>query len=409
MIALLLFHLRAGVRLGLRASAAIFAGIVAWILFQDPGQVVTLVTDLAQGAFARRPAMVAAGPIACLAFLLPAWAAGRLSCGLNGWLRHLPLSSADNRRGLTLALLSVQLPLLATLAAGGLLAHGRGTAVAVPAARWVLVLVAGAVASMPVERQYLVVPLAGAAAAIALFGENGYVGVSAALLMGSESIAGPIRATPVRRSWKTAGTLLHWRVAWRALGTQIVVACGGGLVAIGAGWLFVHNNGLVGVSARAAVRCAGATASVLCIFSLTKGLALRRPAWPLARSFPWSATHRVAADGLFLGGHVLPLLVLVALQDGMAALTCAALVPFLSLRGAGYIRSLDERSGAFVCLGEGLLAASVVTLLPWTAAGWLIVSPAALLGSAERERRRKVTRWSEWQYASPRDRSLQSE
>jgi hypothetical protein len=272
-----------------------------------------------------------------------------------------------------------------------------------------LVLAAGAVASLPVERQYLVIPLTGAAAAIALLGENWYMGISAALLMGTESIAGPIRATPARRPWKPAGTVLHWRVAWRALGIQIFLACGWGLVAIGAGLLFVHNNGLVGVSARAVLRCAGATASVLCIFSLTKGLALRRPAWPLARSFPWSATHRVAADGVFLGGHVLPLLLLVAVQDGMAALTCAALVPFLSFRGAGYIPNLDGRSGAFVFLGEGLLAASVVTLLPWTAAGWLIVSPAALLGSAERERRRKVTRWSEWQCASPRDTSLQSE
>src|SRR5438128_6917760 len=120
MNALLLFHCRAGVRLGLRASAAIFAAIVAWIIFQDSAQIVTFVNDLARSAFAPRPAIVDVAPILCLAFLLPAWAVGRLSRGLNGWLRHLPVSGTENRRGLTLALVSVQLPLLVMLAFGAL-------------------------------------------------------------------------------------------------------------------------------------------------------------------------------------------------------------------------------------------------------------------------------------------------
>jgi hypothetical protein len=188
------------------------------------------------------------------------------------------------------------------------------------------------------------------------------------------------------------------------------VAGGLGLVAIGVGWLFVRNNGLVGMSAQSPLRFTGGTASVLCIFSLTKALALRRPAWSLARSFPWSATHpwsatqRVAQDGLSLGAHALPLLLLVAFQDGTGALTNVALLPFLSFRAAGYMRRIpDEHRCALVFLAEGLLAASVLTLLPWTAFVWLVASPPALLFSAERERHHKITRWSDWQYANPGD------
>src|SRR3954470_16559168 len=112
MNALFLFHLRAGVRLGLRASAAVFAAVVAYIVFQDSAQIVSFANDLAQSAFARRPVLAGVAPIVGLAFLLPAWAVGRLSRGLNGWLRQLPVSGNANRRGLMLALVSVQLPLV---------------------------------------------------------------------------------------------------------------------------------------------------------------------------------------------------------------------------------------------------------------------------------------------------------
>ena len=407
---MLRFHLRAGVRQGLRASVVVFAAIVAWIIFQDASQIVPFVNDLAQAAFARPPMMVNQAPIACLAFLLPAWAAGRLSCGLNGWLRHLPISGADTRRGLTLALVSVQLPLLVMLVCGALLAHKQGTAVAVPFIRWMFVLTAGAIMSLPLERRSLVIPLALAAGASALLGSDWYIALSAALLTASDWVAGPIRTTNVRRPWRTAGTFLSWRIASRALGAHLVAGLGVGLLTIGMGWLFVRNNGLIGAPARASLRFTGAAASVLCIFSLTKALALRRPAWSLARSFPWSATHRVAEDGLFLCGHALPLLLLVAFKDGTAALTSVALLPFVSLRATGYLgRISDQRRNAFVFLAEGLLAASVLTLLPWTALGWLVASPWALRSSAEHERRHKVTRWSDWQYVNPGDTSLRSE
>ena len=410
MTALLLFHYRAGVRVGLRASAASFAAIVAWIVFQDAAQIVTLVNDLSRAAFAPRPAAVDVAPIACLAFLLPAWSVARLSRGLNGWLRHLPVSGADSRRGLTLALVSVQLPLFVVLVCGALLARVRGAAVAVPAARWLLVLVAGAAASLPVERRRVVSPLATTAAAVALLAPARYILIAVALLMAGDAVAGGTRTTPMRRRWRPVGRLLQWRIASRALGARILVAYVWGLVAIGVGWLFVRNNGLAGTSARGPIRFAGAVASVLCIFSLAKALALRRPVWPLARSFPWSATQRVAEDGLFLGAHALPLLLLVAFQDWTAALTSVALLPFLSLRAAGYVRRIpDDRSSAPVLLAEGLLAACVLTLLPWTAFAWLAASPPALLVSAERERRDKVTRWSDSPYAAPGDTSLQSD
>src|ERR1700733_9406912 len=114
MSALLLFHLYAGVRVAIRASALIFCAIVAGgtLYASDP---TGMGVGFSTAVFFRRPLMHNVIPLAGLALLLPAWAAGRLSSGLNGWLRHLPFNATDNRRGLALALVTAQLPLILML------------------------------------------------------------------------------------------------------------------------------------------------------------------------------------------------------------------------------------------------------------------------------------------------------
>jgi len=82
---------------------------------------------IAMRLYAARPPLVDYSGFALLAFLLPLSAIPRLVHGLNGWMRHLPMSGVANRRGLAAALVMVQLPLAATLLLLGLVARGRGS------------------------------------------------------------------------------------------------------------------------------------------------------------------------------------------------------------------------------------------------------------------------------------------
>src|SRR5580704_3372807 len=129
--ALLLFHMCAGVRVAVRACGLIFCAIVAVVTLyaSDPA---AIVVGFSTAAFSRRPVIENVVPLVGLALLLPAWAGARLSRGLNGWLRHLPFNNADNRRGLALALVTAQLPLILMLVILGFFAHGQRLPITVP-------------------------------------------------------------------------------------------------------------------------------------------------------------------------------------------------------------------------------------------------------------------------------------
>jgi hypothetical protein len=409
MSALLRFHLGAGVRVAVRACAVIFCAIVAWVLLQEQPPPAEFVVGLSKALFSRRLQFESIAPFVGLALLLPAWAAPRLSSGLNGWLRHLPFNGTDNRRGLAIGLVAGQLPLIVMLSSLALIAHGQGLPISLPAARWVLVLGAGATASLPVEHRFQVVVLGMAALVLAIVGSGTHMVVAAVLLIGTDFVAGRIR-TRSTQTPRSAGSLMHWRIAWRALSFQIIRAYAVGVAALAAGSLLIVNNDLAGRRADDVARFAGSVAAVLFTASLSRTLALRRPSWALARSFPWSATRRVAEDGLFLAVHTLPLALLVAVQSGKEALRVLLLVPFLSLLAAGSMRRFPERrSESLVFLGEGLLAASLLTLLRWTAVGWLVAAIPVLYFSAEAERRQKVTRWSDLHHEDAGDPTVRSE
>src|SRR5947207_1502822 len=93
--ALLYFHLRVGVRVAIRASPPLFCGIVAVIMFQDPPT--AFIMALARSAYSRQWSPGEVIPIAAIAFLLPSWGRTRLSEGMSGWIRHLPISDALHR------------------------------------------------------------------------------------------------------------------------------------------------------------------------------------------------------------------------------------------------------------------------------------------------------------------------
>ncbi len=401
MTALILFHLRVGVRIAVRSFAPVFSAILAWIMIQM--YPAALVANLARALYAAHPPLPDVALVVALAFALPGWASPKLSHGLNGWMRHLSISGTGNRRGLTLALVAVQLPLAVGLAIVAIVAHVQGMPLLPGTLRWVLVLVAGAAAATPARRRVCSGALALGAGALALGGWKQML-ASAALLAVSDAVAGAIREKRPRRVWRAAGSLLDFRIAWRALGWRALPGYAAGLLALAATALFISNNELTGALAAGTARFGGGLACVLCISSMAGKLAVRRPVWPLARSFPWSSSQRVATDSLFLGIHAVPLVGIVAASNVDAALSVLALLPLLCLRAAASMRRIPgRRTGEGSYITEGLFEVAMAALLQWMVFVWLVAALPAFLAAREAEQSQKVTRWMDLHHASAGD------
>ena len=139
-----------------------------------------------------------------LAFLLPAAAVPRLVHGLNGWVRHLPTSGVGNRRGLAVALVAVQLPLTISLALLGLVAYGKGQAVALPGMRLSLLL-----AAVPTKRHFMSAALSLGGAALVVSGAAYAILPAAGLLAVADLVAGPLHQTRRSRTWRPVGALFR--------------------------------------------------------------------------------------------------------------------------------------------------------------------------------------------------------
>ena len=398
--AVLRFHLSVGSRLAMRVlMPPVIAGAGA-AYFVGPQTLEALALRLFESGDQ------GGGSAAVSAALLlgaAATAAPRICRGVGGWLRHLPASGRTHRRAAALAVAVAQVPVvLGLLVLCGIAALAErsaepllGRAVGLP-----LASVAAALAVMPVERGAMARPLALAAALLAAAGTWPWIAAGAALLVAADLAAGPLReprAAGRPRRLGATGAAFETVVAWRALGWRAVTAPLVTLLPLGAAALFLRNNELAPEHVHLAVRLGGGIGVVLLLADLGEALAVRRPAWPWARSLPWSARRRAAFDAAFLGGHALVAVAVAAALSPLAALALLALLPLLAARAAGAVRRAPERrTGASgEILVEGLLAAAAVALLPWLALALLAATPAALAAAAERERRQKVSRWLE--------------
>ncbi len=402
MRALTLFFLKSGGRIAVQSYAPLFSALVAWIMLNMyPAE---MVRRIAGALFAPRPEIASILPLAALAFLLPAWAALRLSVGLNGWIRHLPVSDTELRRGLVLSLAIVQAPLAGSLFLLGVVASGAGLEVVLPLLRHLLVLAAGAAAALPVRRRPAVFALALAAAGTASAGSVWTLPLAPLLLVAADAVAGPLRV-PCRPSPRpSSGTLFELRIAWRAVRLRVLRAYAAGLAAIGAAALFVSNNPLPPPLLSAAVRFGTAFAAALFLSVLAHELAVRRPVWPWARSLPYSSGQRIAADTLILGIASLPVALPALLLDGAGAAAALLTIPFVAVRAAGYVRTIPERrTGSAVILAEGFAVSAVLALFPWSAAAWMAAAVPAFRWARAREARQKVTRWLELHHTAAGD------
>jgi hypothetical protein len=405
--ALLRFHLHVGSRLALRALMPTVAAGVGGLFFLGDDFFVSFARLL----FGSGSTGGAGVLIALAAAAFASVAAPRVCRGLGGWMRHLPIHGRAQRQAALVAIAVAQTPLLLALAVfawvatdfgkhlGAFLVDLLALAVCAPAATLVV---------LPVERPLLTRPLALAAALLAVSGGGMQLAAGLLLLLAADRVAGELprhatAGTPISvrgRLGVSDGFLdrfVELRIAWRALKWRLLSSWVAGFLPLGAALLFVTNNPLAPQHVRLAGLLGGASAVVFLFADLGEALGVRRPAWPWVRSLPWSADRRVRADAALLAAHALPLLVVTAKIDLLAAVAVLAVTPWLAARAAGAVRRAPERrTGASgEILIEGFLLAAAVALLPWLALLALAGTPWALRVAAERERAQKVSRWLE--------------
>jgi hypothetical protein len=267
---------------------------------------------------------------------------------------------------------------------------------------------------MPVERPLLTRPLALAAAVVAVSGSWLHLGAGIGLLAAADFCAGELprekhRSLAGRGNRRAIGRwtghLVELRIAWRALRWRLVSALAAGLLPLAGAAAFVAHNELAPKHVRLAALLGGGCSVVFLFADLGEVLGAHRPAWPWARSLPWSARRRVLFDAGFLAAHALPTILLTAWIDPLSSLAVIGITPWLAARAAGAMRRAPERrTGASgEILMEGLLLAAAVALIPWISILAPFATPWAVRAAAERDRQQKVSRWLELHHLAAGD------
>jgi hypothetical protein len=337
--------------------------------------------------------------VAAIALTLAGWAAPRVTAGLCGWPRHLPVAQETHRRAALVALATAQAPLLtALLLLAPLAAREPGGLAPARLAALPLVALGAAVASWPGVRPWRHRPVAVLALLVPAQPSLPRLVVALVLVVAAERLAGPLAPGPgPRRRSHSPAVPTPLLIAARALGPRSLLTPVLALLPVGAMTLLRVNNDLAPGVAAGAARLGGGLGVVFLVASLVQRLAERRPVWPWARSLPVGSWRRVAEDAVLLAVPGLLPIVATALLDLAAALVVAACLPTLALRAAGALHGDGRaRTGeASVFLGEGALLASWVAVLPWLGAVALLAAPLAFRAAAARDRRQKASRWEE--------------
>lgn len=331
------------------------AAIVALGLQQDPA---ATLERLATSIAGTPPSATAIALLTVLSYGLASFAIPRVALGSDGWIRHLPVSTMHRRIALAIAVACAEAPVVvAAIGCAALLSLRTGR---------------------PAWAGFVTPPF------IAL--------ATSSLALGLR----PRRRVRVRRSWMPPAVPFEMRVALRALGARLLASWLTGAIPLAAAFLFVRNNTVEQDLVRLAITFGGALAMTLTLAQLADSLAIRRPAWPWARSLPTSAARRVTGDIAFLSVACLPIAAVVVSLDPRAALAVCSLIPFLSARAAAAMRrDGNARSAASgPVLVEGAFAAALVALAPWLGTAALVAIPLAFRHAVRRERALKVTRWS---------------
>ncbi len=405
-MALFFFHLRVGVRVGLRLLAAVLAGLFAAYYLLRPEFFVML----GDHVFVRSTRLTRGTILSLVLLPVAGVMAARITLGLTGWIRHLPARTTRHRRLAALAVFVSLLPLLGVLSGLAFLPEGKiGTLEAVAASIGVAACAAClSVLVLPVRRPWWGDLLGLTAAVLAGTGDLllAVAGLAAAAVV--DAVSGPFLGRARRTRRATAASIplaFAFLEHGRAFGKRLILPLLPAAFVLGMLELLRINNPLPGRVDAAAGRFGGVAAVGLLLAAAAALSIRRRPPWVWGRSLPVSSLRRAVADALFLGALALPAVFAVVLLDPLSGAAAAVSLPYLSLRAAAALRPAPDstRSPILPFALDGLISAALLALWPWTAAVFLPAAAIAARAAARRERSLKAGRWQELRFAAAGD------
>ena len=340
--------------------------------------------------------------LTAIALVIGREAVPRLTLGLGGWTRSLPLAGVQHRRGVMFGLPIIQLPLVAAmLVAAVLTVAAYHRPLALPKLLGVpIALVAAGAASVPARRGLVSGPCFAAAALAASLGSWPMLLASVGLFLIGDLVAGGMRF-PTRRvavsSPATPGAFHMFRFTWRAVGWRIFGPLPAAALALAAAWFYTRNNHLGQPDLGFVARLWSIIGLTLYIGGVADLVVSRRPSWPWIRSLPWSSTARAVDDAIAIGAPALVIALGAAVVDLHTVLVALALLPPLAALASALLhgarRRLTRVSGPLILVGVGL--GTAVAFQPLVAVLALVATPIVIRVAAARDRREIVTAWKE--------------
>ena len=398
--ALLRFHLSGGARVAARNAIATI-GLIIIVLGSAPDPWVWL-RFLALGVASSGVGSGSLIGLTLIAIGLARDAVPRLTLGLGGWTRSLPVTGVQHRRAVTYALPIVQLPLAVAVVVGTLL---TATAYHAPLSASKLIgavvaLVAAGAAAVPARRALLSTPAFLVAALAASLGHWTTLGIAIGLFVAADLTAGSLRFANGRSAVASPampGTLPMFRFTWRAIGWRLLAPLPVPALALSAAWFYTRNNELVGPDVGFVARLWSVIAIALYVGAVADTVVTRRPAWPWMRSLPWSSTARAADDAVAIGMPAAVVALASGIVDARTIVVSLAMLPPLAAVSVylshGARRRLTRVSGALIVIGIGL--AIGVAFYPLLSVPALAITPLVIRAAARRDRRQVVTGWHE--------------
>jgi hypothetical protein len=397
-LALFRFHLAGGARVASRNAIATI-GLIIIVLGSAPDPLLWL-RFLALGVAGSG---AGSGPLVGLTLIalgLARDAVPRLTLGLGGWTRSLPVTGVHHRRGVTYALPIIQLPLAAAVAIAAVLVV---TLYHVPLSGPKLLgaplaLVAAGAAMVPARRSIVSGPLFVASALAASLGHWTTLAASIGFFALADLIAGPVQF-PARRIGVPAapGGLRTFRFTWRAVGWRLLAPLPMPALALAAAWFYTRNNELTAPDVGFVARLWSVIALALYTGAVADIVVSRRPPWPWLRSLPWSSTARTVDDAVAIGAPGVVIALAAGIVDPRTAFVALATLPPVAVMAVllvhGARRRLTRTSGALLLIG--IVLGTAAAYYPAVAVLALISTPLLVRAAARRDRREIVTGWQE--------------
>lgn len=394
--AFFLFHLNVGTRIALKIVAPVL-GIFFALFYLLRVEFFIL---LAQGLFLDSHFVISGLFFSVMALSVAAVVSPRITLGLTGWIRHLPVSSSTSRRLAVLSVFMAQIPILGIVALLAMIfSMNLSINPLVYLAGIPLLGIASSLFVLPVRGKTFLRPLAFLACVGSASGSWYLVAASGILIVISDRVAGPLKPVKKRPGFRLSakGIWIYFIVAWRAVRLRLIIPYLIALAILALTKLFLVNNTPEPILAAKVIRFGGALSlSAFCAF-LANWLAVRRPAWPWSRSLPWSARFRIILDFSFLGIHALWLLIPIAGLDVRAVYPLLVSLPLPLMYAAAMVRRASEfRMGAYgKIMSYGFLQALLLCFHPSLCWLFLLSVPIVLHYAIYHERALKVSRWME--------------